>query len=71
MSLTADAKALIPAIRSLLNADEVTRQEIASLKGAQVGTIKTVSYTHLDVYKRQEPFSSLLMEDEVLHIFLL
>ena len=40
MSLTADAKALIPAIRSLLNADEVIRQEIASLKGAQVGTIK-------------------------------
>ena len=40
MTLTADAKSLIPSIRALLNADEVINQEIASLKGAQVGTIK-------------------------------
>ena len=40
MRLTAEAKSLVPAVRRLLNADEVVRQEIASLKGAQVGVIK-------------------------------
>lgn len=50
MSLTADAKALIPAIRSLLNADEVIRQEIASLKGAQVGTIKIGTYLSCSIH---------------------
>lgn len=50
MSLTADAKALIPAIRSLLNADEVIRQEIASLKGAQIGTIKIGTYLSCSIH---------------------
>lgn len=39
MRLTREAQALLPHVRSLLAADEVVRQEIASLKGAQVGTI--------------------------------
>lgn len=50
MSLTANAKALIPAIRSLLNANEVIRQEIASLKGAQVGTIKIGTYLSCSIH---------------------
>lgn len=50
MSLTADAKALIPAVRSLLNADEVIRQEIASLKGAQIGTIKIGTYLSCSIH---------------------
>lgn len=50
MSLTADAKTLIPAIRSLLNANEVIRQEIASLKGAQVGTIKIGTYLSCSIH---------------------
>lgn len=50
MSLTADAKALVPAVRSLLNADEVIRQEIASLKGAQVGTIKIGTYLSCSIH---------------------
>lgn len=50
MSLTADAKALIPAIRSLLHADEVIRQEIASLKGAQIGTIKIGTYLSCSIH---------------------
>lgn len=50
MSLTADAKALIPAIRSLLNADEMIRQEIASLKGAQIGTIKIGTYLSCSIH---------------------
>ena len=33
--LTNEAKSLIPAIRTLLNADEVIHQEIAALNGAQ------------------------------------
>ena len=36
VTLAKEAKALIPAIRNLLNADEEINQEIASLKGAQV-----------------------------------
>lgn len=50
MSLTADAKALIPSIRALLNADEVIRQEIASLKGAQTGTIKIGTYLSCSIH---------------------
>ncbi len=50
MSLTEDAKTLIPAIRSLLNANEVIRQEIASLKGAQVGTIKIGTYLSCSIH---------------------
>lgn len=50
MSLTDDAKTLIPAIRSLLNADEVIRQEIAFLKHAQVGTIKIGTYLSCSIH---------------------
>lgn len=50
MSLTADAKALVPAIRSLLNADEVIRQEIASLKGAKTGTIRIGTYLSCSIH---------------------
>ncbi len=35
ITLTNEAKSLIPAIRTLLNADEVIHQEIAALNGAQ------------------------------------
>ena len=50
MTLTADAKSLIPSIRALLNADEVINQEIASLKGAQVGTIKIGTYLSCSIH---------------------
>ena len=40
ITLTNEAKSLIPAIRTLLNADEVIHQEIAALNGAQRGTIR-------------------------------
>lgn len=50
MSLTADAKSLVPSIRALLNADEVIHQEIASLKGAQVGTIKIGTYLSCSIH---------------------
>lgn len=50
MSLTADAKSLVPSIRALLNADEVIHQEIAALKGAQVGTIKIGTYLSCSIH---------------------
>ncbi len=46
-ALTREAQSLIPAVRALLNADEVVRQEIASLKGAQTGTITIGTYPEL------------------------
>ena len=42
--------ALIPAIRNLLNADEEINQEIASLKGAQVGTIRIGTYLSCSIH---------------------
>ena len=50
MRLTAEAKSLVPAVRRLLNADEVVRQEIASLKGAQVGVIKIGTYLSCSIH---------------------
>ena len=41
---------LVPAVRRLLNADEVVRQEIASLKGAQVGVIKIGTYLSCSIH---------------------
>lgn len=50
MSLTSEAKSLIPSVRALLNADEVVRQEIASLKGAQVGVIRIGTYLSCSIH---------------------
>lgn len=50
ITLTSEAKALLPSIRSLLNADEVINQEIASLKGAQQGTIKIGTYLSCSIH---------------------
>ena len=50
MTLTNDAKSLVPSVRALLNADEVVRQEIASLKGAQIGVIKIGSYLSCSIH---------------------
>lgn len=44
ITLTEEAKALLPSIRSLINSSETIHQEIASLKGAQKGTIKIGTY---------------------------
>lgn len=49
-ALTAEAKALLPSIRSLLRADEAVRQEIASLKGAQTGTIIIGTYLSCSIH---------------------
>lgn len=48
--LTDEAKALLPAIRSLLHAEEVIRQEIAALKGAQTGTIIIGTYLSCSIH---------------------
>lgn len=50
VTLTGEAKSLIPSIRALLNADEVVNQEIASLKGAQKGTIKIGTYLSCSIH---------------------
>ena len=50
MRLTREAQALLPHVRSLLAADEVVRQEIASLKGAQVGTICIGTYLSCSIH---------------------
>ena len=49
-ALTREAQSLIPAVRALLNADEVVRQEIASLKGAQTGTITIGTYLSCSIH---------------------
>lgn len=49
-ALTQEAQSLIPAVRALLNADEVVRQEIASLKGAQTGTITIGTYLSCSIH---------------------
>ena len=48
--LTNEAKSLIPAIRTLLNADEVIHQEIAALNGAQRGTIRIGTYLSCSIH---------------------
>lgn len=50
VTLTGEAKSLIPSIRALLNADEVVTQEIAFLKGAQKGTIKIGTYLSCSIH---------------------
>ena len=50
MRLTREAQSLIPSVRALLNADEVVRQEIASLKGAQIGVIKIGTYLSCSIH---------------------
>ena len=50
VTLTSEAKSLIPSIRALLNADEVINQEIASLKGAQKGTIRIGTYLSCSIH---------------------
>lgn len=50
MRLTQEAKALLPSVRALLSADEVVCQEIASLKGAQVGTIRIGTYLSCSIH---------------------
>lgn len=50
VTLTNEAQSLIPSIRALLNADEVINQEIASLKGAQKGTIKIGTYLSCSIH---------------------
>lgn len=49
-ALTQEARALIPSVRALLNADEVVRQEIASLKGAKEGTITIGTYLSCSIH---------------------
>ena len=58
VTLTKEAKALIPAIRNLLNADEEINQEIASLKGAQVGTIRIGTYLSCSIRLDSERLSA-------------
>ena len=50
ITLTNEAKSLIPAIRTLLNADEVIHQEIAALNGAQRGTIRIGTYLSCSIH---------------------
>lgn len=50
MSLTKEAKSLIPSIRTLLNANEAVRQEVAALKGAKIGTIKIGTYLSCSIH---------------------
>lgn len=50
VTLTNEAKSLIPSIRALLNAAEVVSQEIAFLKGAQKGTIKIGTYLSCSIH---------------------
>lgn len=50
MSLTKEAKSLIPSIRTLLSANEAVQQEIAALKGAKIGTIKIGTYLSCSIH---------------------
>lgn len=50
VSLTKEAKALIPSIRAMINASEVVNQEIASMKGAQVGTITIGTFLSCSIH---------------------
>ena len=50
MVLTDEAKTLIPSVRAFLNADEVVRQQIASLKGLQTGTIRIGTYLSCSIH---------------------
>ncbi len=50
VTLTHEAKSLIPYIRDLLHANEVLNQEIAFLNGAQKGTIKIGTYLSCSIH---------------------
>ncbi|MCI9270782.1 MAG: LysR family transcriptional regulator [Dorea sp.] len=50
VTLTSEAKSLIPSIRELLRANEVLTQEIAFLNGAQKGTIKIGTYLSCSIH---------------------
>lgn len=50
VTLTDEARSLIPSVRALLNADETIRQEIASFKGAQIGTIRIGTYLSCSIH---------------------
>ena len=50
VSLTKEAKALIPSIRAMINASEVINQEIASMKGAQIGTITIGTFLSCSIH---------------------
>ena len=50
VTLTSEAKSLIPSIRALLNAEEVVSQDIAFLRGAQKGTIKIGTYLSCSIH---------------------
>ena len=49
-ALTPEAQSLIPAVRALLSADEVVRQEISALKGAPTGTITIGTYLSCSIH---------------------
>lgn len=50
VTLTHEAKSLIPSIRNLLHANETLNQEIAFLNGAQKGTIKIGTYLSCSIH---------------------
>ncbi|MCI8582278.1 MAG: LysR family transcriptional regulator [Dorea sp.] len=50
VTLTSEAKSLIPSIRELLRANETITQEIAFLNGAQKGTIKIGTYLSCSIH---------------------
>lgn len=50
VTLTNEAKSLIPSIRELLRANEILTQEIAFLNGAQKGTIKIGTYLSCSIH---------------------
>lgn len=50
VTLTHEAKSLVPSIRELLHANEILNQEIAFLNGAQKGTIKIGTYLSCSIH---------------------
>ena len=50
MRPTPEAQSLLPSVRALLSADEVVRQEIASLNGVQTGTIRIGTYSSCSIH---------------------
>ena len=50
MRPTPEAQSLLPSVRALLSADEVVRQEIASLNGVQTGTIRIGTYLSCSIH---------------------
>lgn len=50
VTLTDEARSLLPSVRTLLNADETIRQEVSALKGAQTGVIKIGTYLSCSIH---------------------